>query len=170
MTYFNLSGVIPAEGTQKSLESALLAKVQSDQTSFGNTWEDVVRMWLKMEKTWGTALKDFPVELLDEIDINCVWESAKVRNEKEDVEIAQAHRDMGVPDRFVFRKLGYTEDEIDQMLTEKDVKRNAVIGQLGARVQQQETENAQAQALALAQARKEGATHAADNGADSIAA
>jgi hypothetical protein len=41
LTYFNLSGVIPAEGTQQSLEQALQAKVKQDQVSFGNTWEDV---------------------------------------------------------------------------------------------------------------------------------
>lgn len=140
LTYFNLSGVIPAEGTQQSLEMALLAKVQSDQVAMGNTWEDVVRMWLKMEKTWGTELRDVTEDQIDDLDINCVWESAKVRNELEDTTIAEKHKQMGVPDRFVFRRLGYTEDEIDQMMTEKDRKRNAVIGQLGQRVQQMEVE------------------------------
>jgi hypothetical protein len=143
LTYFNLTGVIPAEGTQQSLESALIAKVETDQVTFGNTWEDVFRMMLKMEFVWGTALAGIisSHEEIDALDINCVWASAKVRNEKEETEIAQMHKDLGVTQRFVLRMLEYTEDEIDQMMTEKGVKRNAVLGSLGTRVDEIEAQN-----------------------------
>ncbi len=144
LTYFNLSGVIPAEGTQQSLEGALLAKVETDQVTFGNTWEDTFRMMLKMEFVWGDALTGLIAshDEIDALDINAVWENAKVRNEKEETEIAAAHKAMGVPDRFVFRMLGYTEDEIDQMLTEVATKRNVVIGSLAGRITEIEAQNA----------------------------
>lgn len=138
LTYFNLSGVIPAEGTQQSLEQALQAKVKQDQVSFGNTWEDVFRMMFKMEKTWGSALVNVPVETLETIEINCVWDSAKVEDEREQAEIAQIHKALGVTDRKVFKKLGYSEDQIDAMLIEKQTKQNAIIGTLAQRVQQME--------------------------------
>lgn len=153
INHYNLSGVIPAEGTLQSLEMMLIAKVETDQVTFGNTWEDVFRMMLKMEFVWGEALTGLIAshEEIDALDINAVWESAKVRNEKEETEIAEKHKAMGVPDRFVFRMLGYTEDEIDQMMTEKDVKRNAVLGGLTQRVADTERTNELEQALALAQ-------------------
>jgi hypothetical protein len=172
LTYFNLSGVIPAEGTQQSLEMALLAKVGRNQVAFGNTWEDIIRMMLKMEFVWGVGLKGIIAshEQIEQLEINCEWASAKVKDEKEQAEIAQLLKALGVPDRFVFRHLGYSEDEIDQMVTEKDAKRNAVIGAMAERAGQMETENAQAQALALEKARKDGEDSAAKPEPDSIAA
>jgi hypothetical protein len=93
-----------------------------------------------MWKTWGGALANVPVEALETMEINAVWDSAKVANEREEAEIAQIHKALGVTDREVFKKLGYTEDQIDEMLTEKQVKQNAIIGTLAGRVQQMEAE------------------------------
>lgn len=167
LTYFNLSGVIPAEGTQQSLEMALLAKVKRNQVSFGNTWEDIFRLMLKMEIVWGQSSEvGLTVEQLDDIEINCVWEDARVKNDKEQTEIAEALKRLGVPARYIFRHLGYKEDEIDEMLTQKDAVRNQALGRIGAIVNQTEVETAQAQALALEETRREGAQNAANNGAD----
>lgn len=168
LTYFNLSGVIPAEGTQQSLEMALLAKVKRNQVSFGNTWEDIFRMMLKMELVWGTALKGLVSshEEIDALEINCVWEDAKVKNEREQYEIAEKMKALGVPMRYILRHLGFSEDDIDQMLTEKDAVRNQTLGKIGALVNQTEVDNAQKQAQALADARREGADNAANNGAN----
>jgi len=147
LTYFNLSGVIPAEGTQQSLEMALLAKVKRDQISFGNTWEDIIRMWLKMELTWGTELKGLTPEMLDDIEIDCVWADAKVKNEREQYEIAEKMKALGIPQRFILRFLDYSEDEIDQMEEETDAKRAQFAGEAALAIIQaeQDAENQQAQ-------------------------
>lgn len=142
LTYFNLSGVIPAEGTQQSLESALLAKSKRNQTSFGNTWEDIIRFMLKLEKTWGEDLKGYSPELLETIEINCEWEPAETRNERDQTEIAERHKALGVPDRFVWRKLGYTEDEIDQFAQEREETRGKTIGSLAEQITAMEAANA----------------------------
>jgi hypothetical protein len=44
LSYFQISGQVAAEGSQKQQENGLLAKVASRQTSFGNSWEDVLKM------------------------------------------------------------------------------------------------------------------------------
>jgi hypothetical protein len=142
LTYFNLSGVVPAEGTQQSLEMALLAKVNRDQVSFGNTWEDITRAWLRLEKAFGTKLADVPEELIDELEINVEWKSAKVKNEREEVEIATALKALGVPDRFIFRRLGFSEDEIEEIKTEKETKRAVVLGAMTNSILEQEAANA----------------------------
>lgn len=163
LTYFNLSGVIPAEGTQLSLERALIAKVEDTQTAFGNTWEDVIRMWLKMEFVWGTALQGLIAshEEIDALDINTVWVDPNPSNAREQYEIAEKMKALGIPDRFIYRFLDFSEDEIDQMLSEKQVKQTMIIGTLAQRQQQLEQQNAQDQAAALDQARREGRTNGA---------
>jgi hypothetical protein len=138
LTYFNLSGVIPAEGTQQSLEAALLAKTRRNQVSFGNTWEDIFRYMFRLEKTWGTALVAYSEELLQSVQIDTVWEAAQMRNEMNEAEIAKIHRELGVPDRWVWKKLGYSEDEIEQFEQMREVKRAATLGALAERVVQTE--------------------------------
>jgi hypothetical protein len=148
LTYFNLSGVIPAEGTQQTLESALLAKTRRNHVSFGNAWEDIFRYMFKLEKVWGTTLVAYSVELLQSVNIDTVWESAQMRNELNEAEIAKIHKELGVPDRWVWKKLGYSEDEIDQFQTMREVRRNETIGALAERIAVTEAANNGAQQTA----------------------
>lgn len=141
LTYFNLTGVIPAEGTQQSLESALLAKTRRNQTSYGNTWEDIFRYMLKLEKTWTQRFRAYTPETLAQIDINTIWEPGEMSNDRDEAEIAQIHKNLGVPDRFVWAKLGYTEDQIEQFGKEREEARAKTIGGLAQRIAAMEASN-----------------------------
>src|SRR5690606_34099435 len=90
LSYFNLTGQISAEGTQKQLESALLAKTTRNQTVFGNAWEDMARMWLRLEAVYGDELAAYKNDLtaLDDIELSCEWHPAETRNEREVIELA----------------------------------------------------------------------------------
>ncbi len=152
LSFFNISGQIAAEGTQKQIESALLAKTRRNQTAFGNAYEDAVRMMLKLEAVFGGDDTAYPrkpsqvpltLEQIDDLDINCEWEAAVMRNEMEEREIAKIDKEtFGVPDSMLLAKW-YSPEELAQIKEEQSVKRNQVMGQLGQMLKQMEAANAQ---------------------------
>lgn len=136
LSFFNLTGQVAAEGTQKQLESALLAKTRRNQTSFGNAYEDAIRMMLRLESVYGGEVR-LTWEQIDDLDISVEWESAQVRNEREDTELAiLRHEKLQTPIDVAWAEAGYSQDEIDAMKEETDVRRNAVMGALVAQIAQ----------------------------------
>lgn len=141
LSFFNLGGQAPAEGSAKQLELGLLAKTRRNQTSFGNTWEDVIRYMFKLDSIAAGGKTQLTWEEIDDLDISVVWEPAEVRNELTEIQVAKAHKDLGVPQKFVWRKLGYSEDEINQFEQEADVKRTQAMGELARRIRETENQN-----------------------------
>lgn len=143
LTFFNMTGQVPAEGTQKQLELGLLAKTRRNQTSYGNSYEDVIRLLLRLESEFGTEIALTP-EQIDDLDISAEWEPAEVRNEREVNELAiMRHEKLSTPLEVAWSEVGYTQDEIDQMSEAADIKRNQVMGQLAQTIVQAEQEAAQ---------------------------
>lgn len=143
LTFFNQTGQMPAEGTQKQLELGLLAKTRRNQTGYGNAYEDAIRMLLKLESLFGADVT-LTLEQIDALQITCDWEPAQMRNEKEETEIAQMHEALGVPKEFIWRRLGYTVDEIEEFQSTTELKQNQAMGQLAVMIAEQEVQNAQA--------------------------
>ena len=143
LSYFNLTGQISAEGTQQQLESALLAKTTRNQTVFGNAWEDMARMWLRLEAVYGDELAAYKNDLtaLDDVELSCEWHPAETRNEREVIELAvQKMEKLGVPRKVVWREIGYTQDEIEAMEDTTQTLQNAAMGKLAALIQERENE------------------------------
>lgn len=113
---FTPSAVRPAEGTQKQEEGALVAKVEGLHKSFGNAWEDVQRMGLKVASAFGSqALPD-----ADGLTISTIWADAQVRNEREHVEaLGMKVEKLNVPREQAWKEAGYSADNIRAM---KDMK------------------------------------------------
>lgn len=167
LSFFNLSGDIPAEGTQKQLEAGLLSKVEDDQVAIGNAYEDAIKQMIKLaiaaNEPVGLAL-----EQVDDLDIACDWEPADIRSESTDAEIAKILKELGIPKADVWRKLGYDEDKIAQMLEDTDAQRAQTAGELALAFLQAEQGNEiaqqqeqQAQPVAVAAGGNNGANAAA---------
>lgn len=139
LSFFNLGGQAPAEGSQKQLELGLLAKTRRNQTSFGNTWEDAIRYMFKLDSIAAGGETLLTWEQIDDLDISIVWEPADVRNELTEIQVAEAHQRLGVPQKFIWRKLGYSEDDIAQFEQEADVKRAQAMGQMAQKIRELET-------------------------------
>jgi len=110
ISYFQSSRQISSAESQKQDESPLISKVEDRQVPFGNAWEDVLRMGRKLYNTFGDGGMD------EEIGIEAQWADAQKRNEKEQADIAKIHKDLGVPEKYVWAKLDYTPEQIDKMM------------------------------------------------------
>ena len=142
LSFFNISGQIAAEGTQKQIESALLAKTRRNQTAFGNAYEDAARMMLKLEAAFGAEVS-LTLDQIDDLDISCQWEPAQMRNEMEEREIAAIDKEkFGVPDDMLLAKW-YKPEERAEIEKAKKLERNQSMGQLAQLIRQQEQANAQ---------------------------
>lgn len=141
LSFFNLGGQAPAEGSQKALEMGLLAKTRRNQTSFGNTWEDVVRFMLKLDAHAVGGQVTLTDEQIDALEISVEWEPAGMRDEQQDIATAEAWQRLGVPQKFIWRKLGFDEDEIAEMEEEADLRRQQAMGQLTQTLKEMDANN-----------------------------
>lgn len=113
LSQLNLTGDIPAAGTLRQLEAGRISKVLRNQESFGNSSVSAIRLALKLERKWGKTVS-MSYEDIDNLDIVCIWKSPQTRNEVVDAEVAKQHAELRVPDKIVWQKLGYSEQEISQ--------------------------------------------------------
>jgi hypothetical protein len=107
LSYFQVSGHTPAEGTMKQQESALVTQVKKSQTDFGNGWERCMDMARRLHN----AYSDNP-PIDTEPLIESVWESAETRNDKEHAEtLAIKVNTLGVSKDQAQIELGYDARE-----------------------------------------------------------
>ncbi len=91
------------------MEGSLVKQVEDKQAVFSGAWLKAFDMARKLERLSGGE------ELAGEIDLN--WRSAKTSDEKSAMETLQIKFEAGqVPTLQRWRELGYTVDEIDQMI------------------------------------------------------
>lgn len=118
---FNLSGQIAAEGTQQQMEIMLLAKVERRQVTFGNRYEDMARLTLKLLTAFDPefiafGVGEFALKAIDDLSISAKWQSAEIRDENRDIEaIALKLTQLGIPREQAWREVGYTDEQIEQM-------------------------------------------------------
>lgn len=142
------SVVRPAEGTKKQEESALIAKVVNLHKGWGNAWEDVMRMGLKLQRAFGQGGEAVPDD--SGLLISTQWKDPEVRNEKEHVEaIAVKVEKLGIPQEQAWKEAGYSADEI------REFKKIRMREQAEARL---------AEARLIAQRAQEAAAKAQQNG------
>lgn len=117
LSRFQDSKMIAGEGTLRQQEAPLVAKLQERSTLFGDAFEGLVRVSVRMSLAFGGAMILIPLEEIKEMKISTVWQSLEVRNDKEEAEVAKLHKELGVIERFVLQKLGYNQDEIREILS-----------------------------------------------------
>jgi hypothetical protein len=111
ISFFQLSGDRPAEGTLKQEESGLVAKTKNRQVTFGNAWEDVMAMARRLANAFGGA------NLPDE-GLSTQWADIEIRNEKEHMETLELKLKLGIPKKRLWGEAGYDEATIEKMLLE----------------------------------------------------
>ena len=116
---FQVGGGAPSGEALKVAESGLVKKVKQRQVSFGNSWEDVIRLANRLEGTFGSGMVG-----ADDATLSTIWEDPETRNEKEHLEgIAIRLNELGIPRQQAWREAGYTEKDIETMLKEKEEER-----------------------------------------------
>lgn len=106
---FQVTGQIARAETLKEQETPLLAKLAPKQTLFGNAWEDAMYMARRIENTfYGGALPE-------DIILSTQWGPIATRDEKNEREALILERDLGVPRKKLWAKMGYSQWEIAEM-------------------------------------------------------
>jgi hypothetical protein len=94
----------------------LVSKVEERQLDFGSAWEDVMRLALRLEGVYGS---DQTVDAAS-LRTTMTWKDPETRNDKDFLEGQKVKADLGVPQAQLWREMGYTQEQIDQMLDDKD--------------------------------------------------
>lgn len=138
---------IPSGEALKMLEGGLVAKAIERQDMFGQSWADVMLLAYRVAAAYG------PAQPIAEgrMTIGCVWRDPNTRMEETESKIAEAHDRLGVPKPAVWRKAGYTPDEVaafeEQVATQRADEVAAVVGAI--RGQTQGTNTAQQEGAAV---------------------
>lgn len=117
-------GDMPSGEALRTAESGVVAKAQDRMTSFGNAWEDVMRMGMKLAQVNGALPVDVDVA---DIIIKTQWDDPLSRNEKEEVETAILLRELGVSQWTLLTGLGHDpEAEEKKRAEEKNTATDAL--------------------------------------------
>ncbi len=124
ISYFQISGHRPAEGTLKQEESGLVAKAKNRQVSFGNSWENVFSMARRLWNTFGdTETAQLGTQIIGELDesvkLETIWQDAESRNEKVLLETLKLKAELGIPSATLWAEMGYSPEQIAKMLAER---------------------------------------------------
>ena len=114
MHYFMLITDPPSGEALKALEARLIKKVKDRMGGFGNTWEDIIRFCWQI--TNGTDVTEAGVRFTTK------WADPAPTSEKEKAETAEIKGRVGVPQKQLWKEMGYTDAEILEFEKEADLK------------------------------------------------
>jgi hypothetical protein len=101
-----VGGDVPSGEALKQLESGLVARAVKRQRIFGQGWEDVFQLAMRVADAFG------PFSAADAPSLEVQWADAETRNEQTQATIAEAHKRLGVPDAQNWLTLGFTPEQI----------------------------------------------------------
>jgi len=119
LSYFQVTGAVSAEGTQKQQESGLVARAKNRQVSFGNAWEDAMILARRLWNEFGPGGMD------EAQPISCQWQDPQTRNEKEHLETLTLKAGLGVPEETLWSEMGYSAEQIATMAAQRGEERAA---------------------------------------------
>ena len=108
---FQIMGGVPSGEALKTAESGLVNKAQQRMGNFGNSWEDCLMMAHRIQSALGSAV----VADMSEVNVETTWDDPETRNEQSHMEVLKAKAELGVTKHQIFREMGYTQEQIDQM-------------------------------------------------------
>ncbi|GAA3473894.1 hypothetical protein GCM10018965_084470 [Nonomuraea roseola] len=98
------SGQPPSGANIKSAEAGLVAKVRQRQRTYGEAWENVMRL--------AFAVKGDPRQKAHKAET--IWRDAEYRSEAEHVDALVKLRSLGVPQRQLWEDAGYSPSQIER--------------------------------------------------------
>lgn len=107
LSNFQISGQMPAEGSEKQRESGLVSKALNRQVFFGNAHEDAIYMGIRLHNAFSTEAKINP-----DVVVSTVWKSPETRNNKEVAEILVLKKSYGIPEEQLWQEDGYDATQI----------------------------------------------------------
>lgn len=110
---FITRGDFPSGEAMKSAEARFTKKLGRAQTNWGNGWEDLSLFALTVE-----AAEQPP----DDLAVSAMWVDASPRSPVEDAATAVNLKAAGVSRRMRLRRLGFTEQEIEEQLLEEPME------------------------------------------------
>jgi hypothetical protein len=125
---FQIVGGMPSGEALKTAESGLVNKAKQRQVNFGNSWEDALMMAMRVQAAFGTALAD-----IEEGSIQTTWDDPETRNELAHMESLKAKMELGITKHQIWREMGYTQEQIDQM-DEDNTQERASETNIGAEI------------------------------------
>jgi hypothetical protein len=102
-------GSFPSGESLKATETGLVAKVKRKQLSFGEGWEEVIRLAFKIA---GDADK------ADAFDVETIWQNPESRTQAETVDAAVKLASIGVPRPALWEYVGATPQQIERWIEE----------------------------------------------------
>jgi hypothetical protein len=103
--YFYLKGNLPSGESIKSAETGLVAKSREKMLFYGEDLEEVMRLALRVESEDGRAAAEMA---------ETIWDDPEYRTEGEHVDAMTKLKALGLPDEFIWEKLGLTQAEIER--------------------------------------------------------
>lgn len=103
------ASAFPSGEAMKTAEQPLLSKVKDRQIAWGNVWEDVMRLALRMT---GREVES----------LTCNWLDTSPRNEKALLESLLLKDQIGVSKAQLLREAGYTDEQIEQFAQERETE------------------------------------------------
>lgn len=98
----------PSGEALKTADAPLASKLKRRKVVWGNVWEDVMSLALRMAGVTSDGL-------------NCVWANTEPRNQESELKVLEGKKRLGVSQRQVLREAGYTDEQIEQFLEENQV-------------------------------------------------
>ncbi len=107
------AGVWPSGEALRAAESSFLAKVANRQVMFGNAWEDVLRFALRVA---GKRVAQ----------LSCQWKDPTPRADLERAQVGLMKHQLGASQKQILGELGYSPQEIEQMLQDRQEEAKAL--------------------------------------------
>lgn len=105
----------PVSGeSQKTSDQKLTNKVRDRTIAFGQRWEEVMQLAIRMNRGESTAA--------DGINLEVEWDDTRPRAEAEVITNALNKQKLGVSDRQALKEVGYTDEQIDGFEADKALK------------------------------------------------
>lgn len=106
--YFEKTGNVPSGNALRTAEAPLMKKVSDRKDAFGYAWRDVFRFALRIE---GISS-----------DVVVYWKEVEALDELERWDVALKKINAGLSHRQALREGGYPEDQIEQIMAEREAE------------------------------------------------
>lgn len=123
---FQRWGAEPPSGESlKAQEAGLVAKCERKQPIFGNGFEKVIHLSVRLWNTYGDQERLDPEALID-----TTWKSPAMRMESEMLDNAKKKQELGIPRSQTWTELGYDQEQVDGFQESADADRQRAMGEL----------------------------------------
>jgi hypothetical protein len=104
--FMNMQGGNPPSGEAlRALEAGLIKKVKDRQNTFGDVWEDVFNLALRMSRKEG--------------HVSVTWEDPAPIGELEHAQALTLKKALGVSEKQILTEMGYSEQKIEEMRADR---------------------------------------------------